>query len=326
VHSRACGGNLWERQDLEAWVASAPDLARGDFTVLTSEFDRFDRTSERLDVIGLVRIEEGHGRLVVVELKRDGSSTTVDLQAIKYAAYVASSQFADVVDMYARHHDVDESHAKEALFDLLGGDEDTPPIIDSTPRIVLVAGDFRPEVTTTVLWLIDNYEVDIRCVRLQPFEIAGRIVVSSETIIPLPEAEQNRLGVQRKRREEERAKKEPTEWTWDAYASRYSSEQLAVARCLFDRLSAYVEEHNLPWTPALRYSWLGFKRRGDYYVPVIKLRVEKPMDFAVKLPANPKQLGLVNPYPDLKDSWDEHSKEWSWAIASVDLVPDVASL
>jgi hypothetical protein len=85
----------------------------------------------------------------------------------------------------------------------------------------------------------------------------------------------------------------------------------------------YVEEHNLPWTPALRYSWLGFKRPGDYYVPVIKLRVEKPMDFAVKLPTDPKQLGLVNPYPALQDSWDEHSKEWSWAIVSVDLVPDV---
>jgi hypothetical protein len=73
---------LWERQDLEAWVTSAPELAGGDFTVITSEFDRFDRTSERLDILGIVPIEPGHGRLVVVELKRDGTSTTVDLQAI----------------------------------------------------------------------------------------------------------------------------------------------------------------------------------------------------------------------------------------------------
>jgi len=192
---------LWERQDLEAWVTSAPNLAGGDFTVVTSEFDRFDRTSERLDVLGVVKIDEGHGRLVVIELKRDGSSTTVDLQAIKYAAYVASSQFSDIAEMYARHHKVDEDEAKQILIDLLGGDEDAPPTIDSTPRIVLVAGDFRPEVTTTVLWLIDNFEVDIRCVRLQPYEIAGRVIVSTETIIPLPEAEQYRLGVQRKRRE-----------------------------------------------------------------------------------------------------------------------------
>jgi len=74
-------------------VTSAPDLAGGDFTVVTSEFDRFDRTSERLDVLGIVRTEPGRGRLVIAELKRDGTSTTVDLQAIKYAAYVAAIQF-----------------------------------------------------------------------------------------------------------------------------------------------------------------------------------------------------------------------------------------
>jgi alkylated DNA nucleotide flippase Atl1 len=85
----------------------------------------------------------------------------------------------------------------------MGGTEDDPPVIDDTPRIVLVAGDFRTEVTTTVLWLIDNFEVDIRCVRLQPFQVGERVLVHSEVIIPLPEAEQYRLGVQRKRREAE---------------------------------------------------------------------------------------------------------------------------
>src|SRR4051812_49490217 len=125
---------------------SAPELAGGDFTVVTSEFDRFDRTSERLDVLGIVRTEHGRGRLVVVELKRDGTSTTVDLQAIKYAAYVAAVQFADVVDMYAAHHDTPHDQARVALFELLGGSEDEPPMIDDTPRIVLVASDFRPEV------------------------------------------------------------------------------------------------------------------------------------------------------------------------------------
>ena len=68
------------------------------------------------------------------------------------------------------------------------------------PCVVLVAGGFRPEVTTTVLWLIDNFEMDIRCVRLRPFVVGERTLVHSEVIIPLPEAEQYRLGVQRKRR------------------------------------------------------------------------------------------------------------------------------
>lgn len=195
---------LWERQDLEAWVLSAPELAGGDFMVVTSEFDRFDKTSERLDVLGIVKTKPGYGRLVVVELKRDGASTTVDLQAIKYAAYVASVQFSDVVEMYARYHEAPGPDAEAALLELLEGSEDEVPIIDDTPRIVLLAENFRPEVTTTVLWLLDNFGVDIRCVRLQPFEVGDRVLVNSEAIIPLPEAEQYRLGVKRKRQEVER--------------------------------------------------------------------------------------------------------------------------
>ncbi len=110
---------LWERQDLEAWVLSAPELAGGDFKVVTSEFDRFDKTSERLDVLGIVRIEPGQGRLVVVELKRDGASKTVDLQAIKYAAYVAAAQFGEVVEMYASYHEMPEDKAEAKLLNLL---------------------------------------------------------------------------------------------------------------------------------------------------------------------------------------------------------------
>src|SRR3954447_5420004 len=123
---------LWERQDLESWILSAPELAGGDFTVLTSEYARFDRSSERLDVLGIVQTDPGHGRLVGVELKRDGTSTTVDLQAIKYAAYVAAVEFTDVVDMFAAHHDRSVDQARDALFALLGGSDDEPPLIDDT--------------------------------------------------------------------------------------------------------------------------------------------------------------------------------------------------
>src|SRR3954471_3225332 len=139
---------LWERQDLEAWVTSAPELAGGDFTVITSEFDRFDRTSERLDILGIVPIEPGQGRLVVVELKRDGTSTTVDLQAIKYAAYVAAVNFGDAVDMTAAPHGLSSRSGRPGLRELRGATEGAPPLLDDTPRIVLVAGDFRAEVTT----------------------------------------------------------------------------------------------------------------------------------------------------------------------------------
>jgi alkylated DNA nucleotide flippase Atl1 len=238
---------LWERQDLEAWVLSTPGLAGGEFEIVTSEFDRFDKSNERLDVLGLVQIGPGRGRLVVIELKRDGTSTTVDLQAIKYAAFVAAVQFADVVEMYAHHHGVPEEKAREKLLDFLGDAEEDEPQIDDTPRIVLLAGDFRAEVTTTVLWLIDNFEMEIRCVRLQPYLVGDRLLVHSETIIPLPGAEQYLLGVQRKRRKAERVQEQK------ARAQRLlpqlvEAEQVKVGQTLYFRRDQVSEGATPPWS------------------------------------------------------------------------------
>lgn len=187
-------------------MLSAPDLVGEEIRIITSEYDRFDKTSERLDVLGLARTDEdGLGRLVVIELKRDGKSTTVDLQAIRYAAYVSASSFSQVCEMYASYYGVKLDDVVADLAGWLGGTVEEPPTIDDTPRVVLMAADFRPEVTTTVLWLIDNSEIDIRCIRLQPFQVGDRLLVTSDQLIPLPAAEDYRLGVLHKQREEKKA-------------------------------------------------------------------------------------------------------------------------
>ncbi|MFZ6017101.1 MAG: hypothetical protein ACOYU0_05750 [Nitrospirota bacterium] len=59
--------NLLERQDLEKWIESYPELLGEDILILTTEYDRFDKTSERLDLLAL----DKEGNLVIIELKRD---------------------------------------------------------------------------------------------------------------------------------------------------------------------------------------------------------------------------------------------------------------
>ena len=56
-----------ERQDLETWVTSHPLVLGEELLVVTSEFDRFDRSDRRLDVLSL----DKKGYLVVIELKLD---------------------------------------------------------------------------------------------------------------------------------------------------------------------------------------------------------------------------------------------------------------
>lgn len=61
--------------------------------------------------------------------------------------------------------------------------------LNDRPRIILVASEFRPEVTASVLWL-RKFGMGITCVKLDPYELSEDCVaVNSSVLIPLPEAE-----------------------------------------------------------------------------------------------------------------------------------------
>ncbi len=69
-------------------------------------------------------------------------------------------------------------------------------------RIVLVSAGFDREITTTVLWLTDLYGLDIRCVRLTPYRVGERLLLDVQQVIPLPEASELTIQLQRKATQE----------------------------------------------------------------------------------------------------------------------------
>lgn len=178
---------LLERQDLSKWVEQYPAILGEELLVVTSEYDRFDKTSERLDLLAI----DKEGNLVVIELKRDDSGKSVDLQAIKYAAYCSTLRLGDLVDMYTRYQkqkgaDLSTEAAQQVILDFI--DNDDFEEVNDRPRIILVAKEFRPEVTASVLWL-RKCGIDISCVKWDPYELSEDCVVfNSSVLIPLPEA------------------------------------------------------------------------------------------------------------------------------------------
>ena len=166
-----------ERADLEAWVLAHPELLGERLLTITSEFDRFDRSSKRLDVLAL----DEDGALVIVELKLDIAGSHADLQAIRYAAFCSTMTMADVVTAYASHHSLTGPHAEQAIRQFLGVDE--LPELGNRPRVILAAGSMDDqEITSCVLWL-RGFGVDITCVELTPYRMpsTGRFlgIVSS---------------------------------------------------------------------------------------------------------------------------------------------------
>lgn len=188
---------IMERQDIEKWVEDNPDILGEELLIITTEYDKFDKTKERLDLLAL----DKNGKLVIVELKRDDSGKYVELQAIKYAAYCSTLTLDQITAsrkeyLSKKKGTISEDEIKNEITDFIRMEDFEK--IDDKPRIILVSKEFRSEVTASVLWL-RKFGVDISCIKLTPYKIDDEnIGLVSTKIIPLPEAEEYQIKVEEK--------------------------------------------------------------------------------------------------------------------------------
>ena len=98
-----------ERRDIQEWIALNPTILGDDLLIIAKEYDKFDWTNERLDLLAVDRL----GNLVIIELKRDDTGADVHWQSIKYASYLHRASAADIVGMLADYTGSSEEGARE---------------------------------------------------------------------------------------------------------------------------------------------------------------------------------------------------------------------
>jgi hypothetical protein len=186
-----------ERKHLQEWIAGSPECLGEDLLIIQKEFDGFDETRERLDLLAL----DKDGQLVVIENKLDDSGRDVVWQALKYASYCSTLTRGRIVDLYRSYlqrQGIDED-PEALLCEFLEVEEVADGLLQpgAEQRIILIAANFRREVTATVLWL-RNYRIDLRCVRATPYKLDDEILLNFEQIIPVPEAADYMIGISEK--------------------------------------------------------------------------------------------------------------------------------
>jgi hypothetical protein len=185
-----------ERADLQRLLRARIDAIADDVLIVAEEFGAFAEAKRRIDLLGVDR----EGRFVVFELKRTLDGGHLELQALRYAAMISTMTFDDLVSHYGNYlatvepEAVDEAQGR--LVDWLDDGDNT--VISRHVRIMLVSAGFDREITTTVLWLTDLYGLDIRCVRLTPYKVGDRLLLDVQQVIPLPEASELTIQLQRK--------------------------------------------------------------------------------------------------------------------------------
>jgi RecB family endonuclease NucS len=188
-----------ERADLQRILQNQIEIITPDTLIITEEFGEWDDSRRRIDLLGI----DKNANLVVFELKRTEDGGHMELQALRYAAMVSPMTFDKAVKVYSDYlnRKGKDEDAKQSLLTFLEWGENDDEKFAQDVRIVLVSAEFSKEITTTVLWL-NNYGLDIRCVRIKPYKDGNRTLVDIEQVIPLPEASTYIIQVGEKNRQE----------------------------------------------------------------------------------------------------------------------------
>jgi hypothetical protein len=189
-----------EREHLQEWIANNSSCLNEELLIIQKEFDGFNDTNERLDLLAL----DKQGNLVIIENKLDDTGKDVTWQVLKYSSYCAtlnSSQIIIIFNQYLSKIGISEG-AEKALEEFLGTEDFREKLnIGNSQRIMLIAGEFRKEVTSTVLWLL-NYGLRLQCFKATPYKLHEQLFLNMEQIIPIKEAEDFVISMANKSREE----------------------------------------------------------------------------------------------------------------------------
>lgn len=209
---------LLERDDLQEWVIEEPRILGEELLVITSEYAGFENTLDRLDVLAL----DHDGKLIVIELKRDRADSNTDLQALKYAGFCSTLTAEEIQQEYREFHNARDSEelSPEEVADRFGEFLETDEGIevgesgwaqfelDDRPRVMLAAGEFGAEITSPVLWLNQEYGLDITCVRMSAYKRDDEYLVQGQRIIPAPETEEY-MTKRREKQEQQQTDRRP---------------------------------------------------------------------------------------------------------------------
>lgn len=231
-----------EREHLQRAIRERVDVVSPDTLVLAEEFGEWDDSRRRIDLLGL----DKNANLVVIELKRTEDGGHMELQAIRYAAMVSMMTFDRAVDIHSRYLRSigrDEDDASASILEFLDWEEPDEDSFAQDVRIVLASAEFSRELTTSVLWLNER-GLDIRCVRMGPYNDNGRVLLDVQQVIPIPEAEEYQVKLREKSLKERASRESSSGWTkynvtaggktYEAVAKRWAVYHIVQHLCAND--------------------------------------------------------------------------------------------
>jgi len=188
-----------EREHLQEWIAKNPDVLGEELLIIQKEYSGFNDTNERLDLLAL----DKDGGLVIIENKLDDSGRDVTWQALKYTSYCSTLTTDQIIRLFQEYlNDYSNGEdAKELLLEFLNREDEEDLLLNANDqRIIFIANNYRKEVTSTVLWLL-NHDILVQCFKATPYSLKEELFLQIEQIIPLPETAEYMIDAKEKEKE-----------------------------------------------------------------------------------------------------------------------------
>jgi hypothetical protein len=212
-----------ERNHLQEWIAKNPESLGEKLLIIQKEYSKFGGTAERLDLLAL----DKESNLVVIENKLDDSGKDVVGQAIKYAAYCSTNTTEQIIEIHQLYLDSNSpgEDAKSSIMEFLQTeDEDELILSENEVRIILIANKYRPEATSTVLWLRKQGH-KIKCFKATPIVFEEHEFLNIEQIIPQPDTQGYMISLYEKENENKKnyEKKKLYHKFWSNFKNEFSN-------------------------------------------------------------------------------------------------------
>jgi len=175
VNTRLSDNQRKEREDLEKWIKTNPEILGDDILIIG---EQVQTSSGYVDFLGIDKT----GNTVIVELKRDKLPREIIAQAIDYASDIVSWD----ID---RLSEICQSTNNQGLEDFISENftelntEDI--IINNSQRLLLVGFGIDEPTNRMIEYLSDSYNMSINAVILSYSKTsAGSEIISRTVIIP----------------------------------------------------------------------------------------------------------------------------------------------
>ena len=188
-----------ERENLQEWIANNPSSLGEELLIIQKEFNGFGETNERLDLLALDKL----GNLVIIENKLDDSGRDVTWQTIKYASYCSSLTKQEIIKIYQEYLG-STAKAEDKISEFFDNKEIEEIILNqglNSQRLIMIAANFRKEVTSSVLWLM-NFKMRIQCFKVTPYALDNQLFLNVEQILPTKATEDFAISIATKAQEE----------------------------------------------------------------------------------------------------------------------------